>query len=123
MLTQIKRWVARLAVIAGLAGPLGAQTIDTLNLKPWVGPSPFDNISAPWLLPKGRQVIDGIPFQVDGIVLMYGDYPAQKNRLSRTNVNGIGVGRAFEYLHLLVTTQAKAPDGTPISRIHFSYAD
>src|SRR6185295_10310192 len=50
-------------------------------------------------------------------------YSAQKGRLSRTNVNGIVVGSAFECLHLFVTTQAKAPDGTPLTRISFSYED
>jgi len=117
MTARIKIWVGLLIAGLGLLRGAGAEPIKTLDLKQWVTPSPFDNISGSWLLPRGRQVIDGVPFQVDGIVLMYGNYSAQKGRLSRTNVNGIVVGSAFECLHLFVTTQAKAPDGTPLTRI------
>ena len=113
-------WVA----VAALTLPvLGGPTIQTLNLKPFVGPSPVDTIGANWLLPHGEQVLDGTPFQIDGVILMYGDYAAQKKRPGRTNVNDIPVGRSFDSLHLLATAQSKAADGTPLTRILFQYAD
>ncbi len=107
-----------LVVSTGIAAP-----IQMLDLKPFVGQSPFDWIGAGWLVPRGHQVIGGTPFQVDGIVLMYGNYSAQKNRPGKTNINDITVGSAFECLYLLTTVQSRTADGTPLAAIHFHYAD
>ncbi|MSU57448.1 MAG: carboxypeptidase regulatory-like domain-containing protein [Pedosphaera sp.] len=120
---RFKNFLRALAV-AALALRAGAEPVQPLDLKPFVGRSPFDNIGATWLPPRGPQVIDGTPFQIDGVVLMFGDYPAQqRNKPGLTNVNGIVVGRSFECLHLFATAQAKAPEGTPLVKVHFQYAD
>jgi protocatechuate 3,4-dioxygenase beta subunit len=117
------KWLLPLTMAAGLTWPVRGQSIQTLELKPFVGPSPVETIKSAWLLPHGRQVIDGTPFQIDGVILLYATNPSQKAHPARTNVNDITVGRRFDRLHLLAGSQTSAPDGTTIARIRLRYAD
>ena len=95
----------------------------TLDLKPFVGPSPFENIQVDWLLPRGRQVLDGTPFQIDGIILLYGTTPAQRSHPGRTNVFDVPVGQRFELLHVLAGSHSSTADSNSIARIRLKYAD
>ena len=106
-----------------LAWPAHGEPTQTVDLKPFVGPSPFDTMNCAWLLPRGRQVIDGTPFQIDGVILLYGTNAAQKAHPGRTNINDITVGRRFEGLHLLAGSQSSVPDGTNIARVRLHYDD
>jgi len=120
---RITKWFL-LALAAGcLALTVHGEPMATLDLHAFVGPSPVDNIGTPWLLAHGRQVLDGTPFQVDGVILLYATNAVQKSRPARTNVNDIPVGKAFERLHLLASSQSTSPDGTVMARIHLRYAD
>ena len=116
-------WLLVFGLLCLLGRPLAAQSIQTLDLKPFVGLSPFDVIGATWLPQRGLQVIDGTPFQIDGVFIMYGDYQSQRNRPGKTNVNGIKVDRAFECLHLFAGAQAVTAGGTALAKIYFQYAD
>ena len=106
-----------------LALPLGAGEIQPLNLKPFVGPSPFESIQADWLLPRGRQVLDGTPFEIDGVILLYATNPGQRAHPGRTNVTDILVGQRFERLHLLAGSHSSAGDGTLMATVRLRYAD
>ncbi|HEX5220777.1 MAG TPA: hypothetical protein VFZ59_14505 [Verrucomicrobiae bacterium] len=117
------RFCLLFALLHLLASQLLAQSIQPLDLKPFVGLSPFDTIGASWLPQRGLQVIDGTPFQIDGVIIMYGNYQSQRTRPGRTNVNGIVVGRAFETLHLFAGAQAVTASGTALAKVHLQYAD
>ena len=96
----------------------GAQSIETLDLKPFVGPSPFDEIGAAHLLPRGRQVLDGVPFQFDGVVSLDG------SGTGRTNLGAIAIGHAVDRVHLLAATHfGGAYVGALIAQVHLLYAD
>ena len=110
-------------VAAMTAAVFGAEPIQTLDLKPYVGPSAFETSGADWLLPKGRQVFAGTPFQIDGVILLYGDNWSQHQHPARTNVNGIAVGKKFERLHLLVGSEFSDKDGEDIAKIQLAYSN
>ncbi len=93
-----------------------AQSVETLDLKPFTGPSPFDTTGAAHLLPRGRQVLDGVPFQIEGVVALDG------GSKGKTNVSHIPVGRAFERLHLLAATRNSGNDAVAAT-IQLTYAD
>jgi uncharacterized GH25 family protein len=110
---------ARFALLAlVLAGQAHAQSIETIDLAPFVGPSPFDEIGAAHLLPRGRQVLDGVPFQIDGVVFLEG------NGKGRTNIHAISIGQAFDLLHFLAAAHnGGVSNGTLIARVRLVYAD
>ncbi|MDB6018049.1 MAG: hypothetical protein JWR19_2538 [Pedosphaera sp.] len=119
---KITRWIWLLAGCALLALPAGAEPVQTLDLKPFVGPSPLDSAEADWLFPHGRQVLDGTPFQMDGVISLYATGSSQRMK-GRTNVNDIPVGRSFERLHLLGAADGGGPDKTVLARVWFQYED
>ncbi len=120
---QLLRTFPLLIAAAVLSLPLRAGQTQPLDLKAHVGPSPFETINADWLLPRGRQVLDGTPFQIDGVILLYATNAAQRARPGRTNVNDIAVGQRFERLHLLAGSHSRAADGTVIAKFQLHYAD
>src|SRR5467141_1079246 len=120
---RITKWLLPALIVWRLALTVHGEPIQTLDLHSFVGASAFDNIGAPWLLPHGRQVLDGTPFQIDGAILLYGSNNAEKAKPARTNVNDIPVSQRFERLHLLTETHFSTTDGTTIAKIHFLYAD
>ena len=74
----------------------------------------------------GRQMIDGVPFQVDGRACLYGKELATEANLTRTNypdILGVKVGRAFDELHLLHATQWSDVEGRTVALIRLNYAD
>src|SRR4051812_45463008 len=97
----LRAFVAALCLAPSAFG----DTVKTIELKPYVGHSPFDIIKADWLVPRGKHVFDGVPWQIDGVVLLYGSNAAQRSKPARTNVNDIPVGQNFEKLHLLAAAQ------------------
>jgi protocatechuate 3,4-dioxygenase beta subunit len=120
---RLTRTLPLIVVASALALPLRAGQAETLDLKPFVGPSPFESIQADWLLPRGRQVLDGTPFQIDGVILLYASNSAQRTRPGRTNVTDIPVGQRFERLHLLAGSHSSASDGTLMATIRLRYVD
>ena len=120
---QVGGTVPLLIAASALALPLRAYQVQPLDLKPFTGPWPFEANQAAWLLPQGRQVLDGTPFQMDGLILLYGGKAGQRSSPGRTNVTDIPVGRPFEILHLLAGAHLRAVDGAPIARIILRYAD
>src|SRR4051794_28112261 len=85
-----------------LIGNIGfAREISTISLKPYLTDSPFDSVKADWLLPRGRHVFDGIPWQIDGAVLLYAEGYLQQEKPPPTNITNIPVGQKSDRLHLL----------------------
>jgi uncharacterized GH25 family protein len=106
-----------------LALTLRAEPTQTINLGPYVGPSPIESAKVEWAMPHGRQVFDGIPFQIDGAVLLYGSSAAQAQNPGPRKVENIPVGRRFDRLDLLGATDTNGVDHDPIAHIRFLYAD
>lgn len=104
---------------------LADEAIQPLSLKDFVGKSQFTRLEIEWMLPKGRQVADGVPFEIDGIIELYGSLATQSELNIRTNVNGIPIGKKFEQLHLLATSGGGQPvqSSRLIANVHFIYTD
>src|SRR5260370_18859043 len=108
-------------VVMGLAIAQGTENIQTFDLKPVLGQWPFSNLGADWMLPSGNQVLDGVPFQIDGLVLLNASNSVQRARPGRDKIEHIVVGRRFELLHLLAATDSDGKDGmlAGIVRVHY----
>lgn len=104
---------------SGLAAAPPARPID---LTPFLGKSQFQTIGADWILPRGRQVVEGVPFQVDGVVEVAGA-SARFSNVGRTNVNDIPIGATFDRLYLLAAASRDVNEGTPLARLKLKYAD
>jgi len=99
-----------------------ADDWQTIDLRAFTNFSVFENAKAEWLLPKGRQVFDGVPFQVDGVVQLGRRYPrSETSGPPIKSVAGIPVGRAFERLHLLTALDGGAPESNAVTRIRIEY--
>ena len=74
---------------------------------------------------QGRQVIDGLPFQIDGEAILYGKTQASQNNSSvyQDAFTGIRINRAFDELHLIHATKWPDVEGQIIARIRLNYAD
>ena len=106
-----------------LPATLRGAEIQTLDLKPGLGEWPFPNLGVAWLLPQGRQVIDGVPFQIDGLVLLYSTNNAQRGRPGRQKVEHIVAGQRFERLHLLAASDSDARKPILAGIIRLQYGD
>src|SRR5678816_4446606 len=115
------RWI--LVSLVLLAPRVFGGEVYPVDLKPFLGKTQFDQIGAAWLVPKGRQVINGVPFQVDGVVELSGT-SARFVSVGRTNINNIPVNRAGERLHLLLAvSRGGFDDGTAFARLKLHYAE
>ena len=74
----------------------------------------------------GRRMFDGVPFLVNGRASLYGEEVSRDSGKSRADFPdfiGIKVGRAFDELHLLHTTQWSDVEGMTIARVRLNYFD
>ena len=71
---------------------------------------------------RGRQVVAGVPFQIDGVVEVAGA-SARFSNVGRTNVHDIPIGTAFDRLHLLAAASRDVNEGVALARIRLRYAD
>lgn len=91
-----------------------------VNLKPYYNFQFFTEkrTNSPYKGMLGRRVFDGLPFAIDGRILMDG-----QNDSGLPEVSGIKVGRKFEELHLIHTAQWHEYEGCPIAILRLHYAD
>ncbi len=82
--------------------------------------------NASWQTVVGRQVFDGVPFDIEGRGCVYGRKLGAETR-ANTNIYpdliGLAVGRKFDELHLLHVTQWADVEGREIARIRLNYTD
>src|ERR1035437_5164708 len=122
-------------LVLGLASAISAPAGDAKGTEPLIlDLSSFqkekfvtgDKTNASWQKVVGRQVFDGVPFQIDGRGCVYGKKLGPETR-GDTNTYpdfiGIQVGRKFEELHLLHVTQWADVEAQPIALIRLNYAD
>ena len=85
-----------------------------------------DKTNASWQTVVGRQVFDGVPFQVNGRGPVFGKKLGPRKpgkKLAYPDLIGIQVGRQFEELHLLHVTQGADVEGQQIALVRLNYAD
>jgi hypothetical protein len=79
-----------------------------------------------------RQILDGLPFHVDGRLVVYGQSQVNWDNRGKVKANagspypdktGIPVGRKFEELHLIHATYWPDVEGETIALIRLNYAD
>jgi beta-lactamase regulating signal transducer with metallopeptidase domain len=75
----------------------------------------------------GRQVIDGLPFDIDGQCVLYGRSEAHwwesQGKTYPDEITGIEIGRKFAELHLIHTAWWHEFHGCPIATIRLHYSD
>jgi hypothetical protein len=137
------RTIETFSVVVGLAFAVTAQSVgaaaapsgESKNTEPLIlDLSKFqkekfitnDKTNANWQTVVGRQVFDGVPFQIEGRGCVYGKKMGPEAR-GGTNTYpdfiGIQIGRPFEELHLLHVTQWADVEGQQIAFIRLNYAD
>lgn len=94
-----------------------------LNLKEYYqetldGDSDFESFT-------GRQMIDGLPFQLDGWVELYGKTAASRSggKGRPDTVKGIPIGRKFDELHLVHYTTWPDVEGETVAFVVLHYGD
>ncbi|MFN7140812.1 MAG: hypothetical protein ACK4UN_15860 [Limisphaerales bacterium] len=75
------------------------------------------------VVPKGKQELAGVPYQVEGMIRLYGQIPPPHGTVYRDKVEGIKVGRKFQGLYLLHGTGWTTEDGVEIAQVIFNYLD
>src|SRR5262245_15248210 len=105
------RLLCGLMASLGLASTLGAaDNIKSINLTPFLGTNQYKTVGADWLLPRGRQIVEGVPFRIDGVLELAGT-SARFSNVQRTNINNIPVGSSFERLYVLGAASRDVKEG------------
>lgn len=72
----------------------------------------------------GHQVFHGVPFQIDGLVYLWGNGPSGNGSSGNPEiVPGIAVNRKFQSLYICHGSYYKSPDDTPVAKVVFRYED
>jgi hypothetical protein len=87
----------------------------------------FDKITAfpAWkTVPRGFQVFDQVPLQIDGMICLWGESNAKKLHIVfPEEVPGIPVNQKFQTLYVYHGAFFTAPSGTPVCDLVFHYED
>jgi len=127
------RWCGALGLLAALAAvwSVGAQAEETparsdpslpfvIDLHPYYT-SQFvtpQGTNATYETIQGRRRFDGLPFDIDGQILMFG-----KNDEGTEQINGLKIDRKFDELQLIHTARWHEYHGCPIARLRLHYGD
>ena len=120
-------WAAALGH-AQNATPSGNQapgTFHTVDLSRFYTTS-FDSLPVGdvWeSLPTGRQIVDGVPFQIGGRLEVTGMTAAREGDFAPTRIERIPVGRKAQRLVLLHGTIGPEDEGVPVAKLVLHYAD
>jgi hypothetical protein len=74
-------------------------------------------------VPRGLQTLGNVPFQIGGLVQLWGEGPSGMARNYRERVDGLPVNGRFQTLYALHATSFTTVEGTPIAEVVFRYAD
>jgi 5-hydroxyisourate hydrolase-like protein (transthyretin family) len=109
--------------ICGLSA--GTPTLNEIDLSshitcPWDAYKPWNTWNGP---PRGRQVLQGVPFRIDGVIQLKTVSPQASGEYHPTRVDGIKIGGRFTQLHLLHFTEMVSQHGAPLAKLILHYAD
>lgn len=71
----------------------------------------------------GRKIIDGLPFDIAGQIVLFGKSAAERHVDHPDAVSGIKIDRKFDELHLIHAAQWREYDGCPVAIVRLHYAD
>lgn len=72
---------------------------------------------------SGHQIVDGLPFDIDGELVLYGKSAAERNVLHPDQIEGIKIDRKFDELHLIHAMQWREYYGCPVATVRLNYED
>jgi uncharacterized GH25 family protein len=125
MNTRAIAWLG--AILLAAFNAAAADGWRTLNLTRFTNYTVFEKDEASWLLSKGEQVIDDVPFHISGAVQIYHARRLPANaaelRLATNAVRGIPVEASFDRLHLLTAVEGSAPESNVVTRVVLDYVD
>jgi hypothetical protein len=89
--------------------------------------SRFDKITQfpAWkTVPRGPQVFDGVPLDIEGMICLWGEGNATKLHIIFPEARlGIALHQKFETLYVYHGSFFNSPQGTPVCNVVFRYAD
>ncbi len=71
----------------------------------------------------GHKVIDGLPFDLNGQITLWGKEESDRGKEHPRAVNGIVIGRKFDELHLIHIVDWREYPGCPVATLRLHYAD
>jgi len=105
--------------------PRDSSLPDPIDLKPFYSVA-FQDVGgadSKYLGYSGRQVVDGLPFDVDGQITFYGKSAAERNAVHPDKIEGIKIGTTFDELHLIHAMEWREYYGCPVATLRLNYAD
>ena len=116
--------VLAILAIAGLTrGHRVVAPPSVIDLKPYYVTTFSADSTTPYANLAGRQMIDGLPFDIGGEIELYGLSQAQRNVSQPPSVTGIKIGRTFDELHLIHAWRWREYPGCPVAIVRLHYAD
>ncbi len=123
-------WVSGLVYFFHGVGRTNARSFTTINLiahcnggldKSWTPAIGNNHLGA---LGTGRQTLNGVPFDVQGVIQLQGNEWKQRGYNFPQSVQGIRVGAVGRKIHLLHANSAFAdPNGTTVANFIVHYSD
>jgi hypothetical protein len=75
-------------------------------------------------VPRGFQVFNQVPLQIDGMICLWGEGNTQKLKINFPGmVPNIALNRKFDTLYIYHGAFFKSPEGTPVCAVVFRYED
>ena len=117
---------------AALADPAASQRAVLDPALPYsIDLSPFyvqtlqpDGTSSAWYQGfGGLKTIDGLPFHIDGKIMLYGKEYADRGDVYSYALTGIKIGHKFDELHLIHAGEWRDYFGCPVATLRLNYAD
>jgi hypothetical protein len=71
----------------------------------------------------GAKTIDGLPFDIGGMISLYGKETAERGTPYAQAVTGIPIGRKFDELHLIHIVEWREYPGCPVATLRLHYDD
>jgi hypothetical protein len=104
----------------------GVVTIPDLTGRFAIPAESLDHITAypQWsAVPRDFQVFHNVPFQIDGMLCLWGASNAKQGYVLPEQALDVGIKGKFETLYLYHATFYSSPAGTPVYEVVFRYED
>jgi hypothetical protein len=103
---------------------LVTQPLEIVDLVEFYDRDPSFDAPGCWqAVPRGLQTLANVPFQIGGLIQLWGEGPSGIGRNYRETVEGIPVKGKFQTIYVLHGSSFTTVTGTPIAGLVFRYAD
>ena len=123
---QAVSWLLGALMLAGtsMAGGLDPALPCPLDLTPfYVQTFLPDGSDSPYHGFAGLKIIDGLPFHIDGKIVVYGQEYADRGETYSYALTGIKIGHKFDELHVIHAGDWRDYYGCPVATLRLHYAD